>query len=884
MNEQLPPIWIRKFFTWFCREELHDTVEDDLITLYSRKRRHMSALKANTWYFFTVLTFLQPFALKQIQNNHLNPIDMFYNNLKIGVRFMKKHITYSAINVLGLAMGLSAVTLISLFIIDELSYDKFHVQGENIVRLTYKLETPNSNRQGAKLPFPTKEVLTSGYPEVIDVVRFYHWSGDTPLLAYGDQKHTEEGIYFSEPDVFKVFDFDLIKGNPTTALANPRSIVITEKMAAKYFGYEDPMGKVMRYKNENDLVVTGVLKDVPENSHITFDFLLPIELQRQRWLEWGQGQSTYDLEKDWNWAATWVYALIHTNTELTTFESELQAIARDHLNTDEQGGFSIEVQPLYDIHLKSDKSAEASANGNLTQLYSFGAIAALILFIACVNFINLSSAQAGKRLNEVGLRKVMGAKKGQLIAQFFAEALLLVSISALLALALAYTSLPYFNNFTAKSLSISLYDQPFFMLLIAIVFGVALLSGLRPSLAAIRVQAIEGIGNKFGFIQSKQRFNRAMVIVQFVICNLMIIGILVVNNQLDFLQNKDLGFDKEQMLVLRHGRNLSGPQFDAFKNKMAAIPSVQNINRGYVAGTRAYTNTFKIVNDANTDTYSLGIKWIGEGFTDMYGLDVVAGRNFDENSKTDLKSGILVNESAIKALGWSIDESIGNELSFLPGGASQPEKIRVIGVLADANFESLYDPILPSVFRRTESSVGSEVTLKLVDSGNLSNSLDQIEAVWASVIPEWPFEFSFLDDQIESQYIKEERLTSAIQYFTILAIFIACMGLFGLASFDAQQRTKEIGIRKVLGASMRSIFMLISKRFLWLIGLALLLSTPVGYYLFDLWLQDFAYRVEIGPVVFLSAAIISLIITIVAVGGQSLKAASRHPSDTLRYE
>ncbi|MEL7005321.1 MAG: FtsX-like permease family protein, partial [Bacteroidota bacterium] len=668
------------------------------------------------------------------------------------------------------------------------------------------------------------------------------------------------------------------------ALSDPRSIVITEKMATKYFGDNDPIGKVMRYKNEDDLVVTGVIKDIPENSHLSFDFLLPIELQRQRWLGWGQGQSTYDIEKDWNWAAAWVYTLIHPGTDLTLFEDKLQAIANEHLNTDEQGGFSIEVQPLFDIHLKSNKSAEASANGNMIQLYSFGAIAVLILFIACVNFINLSSAQAGKRLNEVGLRKVMGARRAQLISQFFAEALILVSISATLALGLAYASLPYFNAFTAKTLSISLYDQPFFIMLFAVMFGVALLSGLRPSLAAVRVKAIQGIGNKFGFVQSKLRFNRAMVIVQFVICNLMIIGILVVNDQLDFLQNKDLGFDKEQMLILRHGRNLSGPQFEAFRNKLDAIPSVQNINRGYIAGTRAYTNTFKIVNDANADTYSLGIKWIGEGFTNIYGLEVIAGRNFDESSQTDIKSAILINEAAMKALGWSRDESIGNELSFLPGGASQPEKIRIIGVLADANFESLYDPVMPSVFRRTESSVGSEVSLKLASSGDLTNTLDQIETVWKSVIPEWPFEFSFLDDQIQSQYVKEERLTSAIQYFTILAIFIACLGLFGLTSFDAQQRTKEIGIRKVLGASIQSIFVLINKRFLWLIGFSLLLSVPTGYYLFNLWLQDFAYRIEIGPTVFLTAAIISLIITFIAVGMQSLKAASRDPSETLRYE
>lgn len=655
-------------------------------------------------------------------------------------------------------------------------------------------------------------------------------------------------------------------------------------MASKYFGDADPIGKVMTYKNEDDLTVTGVLRDIPSNSHIHFDFLLPIELQRQRWLGWGQGGSTYDLEKDWNWAAAWVYTLVHPNTDQNSFELKLQKIADEFLNTDDNKGFSIEVQSLYDIHLNSDKSAEAGVNGNVTQLYSFGAIALLILFIACMNFINLTSTQSSRRLGEVGLRKVMGARKTQLVTQFFAEALLLVVISVAMALILAFVSLPYFNSFTGKFLTIGAFDKPIFFILIIVIIGVTLISGLRPSLAAIKTQTVHGLGSKFSLIQPTQRFNRVMVIGQFLICNLMIIGVLSVNDQLKFLQNKDLGFDKDQMLILRHGRNLSGPQFRAFKNEVLSISGVHNINRGYVAGTSSSTNTFKIVDQPGEDTYSLGMKWVGDGFIDMYGLEIVAGRNFDEGSQVDLKSGILINEAAAESLGWTLEESIGRELSFIPGGSKKPENVRIIGILANANFESLYDPVLPSVFRRTESSVGSEVSLKLAGTGSLLQTLEQVESSWKSVLPEWPFEFSFLDDQIAARYIKEEQLNNAIQYFAILAIFIASLGLFGLASYDVQQRTKEIGVRKVLGASVKAIFLLVSRRFIWLIGVSLLLSTPLGYYLIELWLQGFAYRIEIGPSVFISAAIISLITTLMAITGQSLKAANCNPSETLRYE
>ncbi len=879
MKHQTPPHWMMKFFRWFCREELCEAVEGDLLALYIERRGRMSAFRASTWYFINVITFIQPFAIRK---GRLSPVSntssMFINHLKIGFRLMAKRLTYSSINVLGLAIGLSAVILIALYIKDELSYDRFHSKGSDIVRVTYRLETPNATRTGAKLPFPIKEVLKSDYPEVTKVARFYHWGGDTPLLSRGSEKHTEDGLYFAENDVFDVFDFELVSGNRSTLLTDPRSIVLTEKLAAKYFGDQDPIGEVVRYKNEDNLVVTGVLKDVPDNSHITFDALLPIELQRQRWMGWGK--YTYDLEKDWNWAAAWVYVQLPSAVDRPVFEEKLQAIADEYINSEEQDGFSLEIQSLFDIHLRSDKSAEPRANGNLTQVYGFGIVAALILFIACINFVNLTSAQANERLKEVGLRKIMGAGKTHLVTQFITEALILVTIASLIALILAIISLPFFNQFMEKSLRISIDDLPFLALLIAIAFGVALLSGLRPSLAVIRINAAQ----RFNLMKSKQRFSKSMVIAQFIVCNLLFTGILVVKSQLDFLQNKDLGFDKELVLILRHGKNLSFDQEAVFVNELAAIPAVQRMHRGYTAGTKGFTNTFKIVGSDDDDTYSLGIKWIGEGFTEMFDLNIIAGRNFNDSIASDLESGILINASTAETLGWSVEESIGQKLSFLPGGASEPQVINVIGVIADANFESLYDPVLPSVFRRTSSSVGGEVSIRLASGQDLLTTLDKIETVWDSVIPEWPFEFTFLDEQIQTQYVKEERLSSAIRYFTILAILIACSGLFGLASFAVQQRTKEIGVRKVLGASISSIFALVSRHFIILIGVSFLLSIPMGYLLFTRWLDDFAYRIEIGPGVFLIAGITSMIMVIIAVGSQSLQAANRDPVETLRYE
>lgn len=876
MKQQEPPGWILQFFQWFCREDLYEAVCGDLIVHYQQRSCRMSRFQNNSLFFLQVLTFFQPFAWRKLSSTNNRTI-MFMNHFKVGLRLIKRNPVYSAINILGLAIGLSAVMLIALFIHQEFSFDRFHSQGEDIVRFTYRLETPNATREGAKLPFPMKTVLEADYPEVRQVARFYNWGGDTPLLSYEDNKHTEEGIFFAENEVFQVFDFDFIAGSPETALIDVKSILLTESLALKYFGHEDPMGKVMTYKNEDNLIVTGVLKDLPANSHISFDALLPIELQRQRWMGWGQ--YTYDLEKDWNWAGAWVYGLISEQTDLDQFEQKLQAIANEHLNSEEQKGFSIQVQPLFDIHLKSDKNAEPGTNGNQTLVYAFAVVACLILLIACINFINLTAAQANQRFKEINIRKVMGAGGSNLIIQFLVESMILVIIASIGAWLLSYLILPFFNDFMGSSLRIGIEQFWLIISVFLLTFSVAALSGLRPSLAIAR----QKVAQEMSSVRSRGLFNRLLIVGQFAICNVLIIGIFVIEAQLDFLRHKDLGFDQDQMLVLRHGRNLSQDQFEVFQNEINALPNVKNLHRGYVAGTSAYTNTFQPVGESQ-DSYSLGIKWIGEGFTDMFDLEIVEGRLINAESIADIKQSILINESAAAALGWTLSESIGKQLNFMPGGASQPEVVRVVGVMADANFESLYDPVLPSVFRMPQSPVGSPVSLKLSHDENLFQTLDQIETAWNLAIPAWPFEFSFLDQNIQDHYVKEENLSGAIRYFAILAVVIACSGLFGLSMFSIQQKAKEIGVRKVLGATIRSIFILLSGRFMRLMIAAFLIAVPAGVYLSSTWLEEFAYRINLEPKVFLLSGIISLMMVLLAVGTQSLKAAISDPVDTLRYE
>ena len=882
---KLPPKWAMRFFRWFCRKDLADAVEGDLLELYQRKAAQYGRWRANLFFTWHALSFFQPFAFKRQHEQYaqLNPVHMFFNALKIGYRFLSKHKTYTTINVLGLAMGISAFVLMGLFVVDELSYDKFHSDGERIVRIGYHMETPSASRKVARLPFPMKAELLNKYPEVEQVARFYHSSFDLAVLAYGDRKYTEADIYFGEPDIFEVFDFDLKRGNPATALSDPRSIVLSQEMANKYFGDEDPIGKVMRYKNEDDLVVTGILEDIPENSHIRFDFLCPIDLQRQRWMGWGQ--FTYDLELDWNWAGAWVYATLSPGTPLEAFTEKIQAIADEHFNQDNKALFTLVVQPLWDIHLKSDMSNEASTGGNITQVYVFASVAVLILLIACINFINLSTAQATRRTREIGLRKVMGAQRKQLLLQFMAESVMVVLTAVLIAMVLVGLTLPVFNDFTNKSLDFThLGDVTLIPILVLVILLIAVISGGYPAMQITHINPVQGLKSGFSSVGSRRRFNKGLVVGQLVVSNLLIIGVLVVKDQLSFIKNKDLGFDKEHVLVIEHGKNISKEQYELFHNGLSANPIVKGVSQGYVAGTRAFTNTFEQVGDDKEQSFVLGIKAISSDFKDVYGLEMARGRNFDKGilSDTDQKN-VLINQTAAEALGWELGESIGKQLTYLAGGNTQKDTVTVVGVMKDANFESLYNPVMPSVFRFIDNG---DISIKLEGTNllALNESIKSIGATWDEVVPNLPFEYKFLEQEIDKQYVKEERLGKAIQYFGLLAVFIACLGLFGLIAFSTQQRTREIGVRKVLGASARSILTLLTRNFLIMVGISLLISVPVGYYLADLWLRDFTFSVGISPLIFVLAGLLSVLIALLSIGGQSMRAANMNPVKTLRHE
>ena len=809
---------------------------------------------------------------------------MFRNYLKIAYRNLVRSRSYAAINIFGLAIGLAAFIVMTTYVRHELSYDRFHQKSDRIFRIGYQYVANGTSTEVAKSAFPLKPMLLSEYPEVEQVVRFYENRQDATTLKYEDNHFTEESILFVDPEVFQVFDFELEEGDPNTALSKMNSIVMTRKVARKYFGNDDPMGKVIEYKNDDLLKVTGILKEVPGNSHLTFDILVPMELQRQRWIR-GNGNNGYDFEQDWKWSGSWMYVLLKTPEAIHSFNAKFYEEGKDFFGRNSRVEYHHSGMPLTDIHLHSDMAGEFQANGNERQIYGFGVVAILILVIACINFVNLSTARSARRAKEVGLRKVMGALKPQLVGQFIAESVLIALVAMLIAVFLVEAMLPFFNRFMDKSLEIPYAEQPWIVLIyLAGVLCIGIIAGLYPAFYLSRFQPVKTLkGHTSSGTAGNNRMRKVLVTSQFLVSNLLIIGILVVQSQLDYIQRKDLGFNKDQVLILKHGNKLED-DFDLFNKRIKTSPFVTAANLGYVAGTRDWTQSFRIEGQVREEAKSIGIKHVGFDFKEMFGLELVEGRYFSREMFKDSRSAVLLNEKAVERFGWTNEEALNKRISYVGGSDNKTLfECKVIGVLADAHLESLYKPIRPSVFK---FALWGDISIKLNVSNieEIRTALSDIETVWNDMSPQWPFEYEFLDDVIADQYIKEERLSQTVQYFAFLAVFVACLGLFGLASFTVQERTKEIGVRKVLGASTNSILVLVSKNFLVLIGLSFLISIPLGLYLGNSWLQEFEYRTTIGPIIFLVSGLTSLFIAALAVAGQSMKAARSNPIKTLRYE
>ncbi|MFC2165043.1 ABC transporter permease [Acidobacteriota bacterium] len=806
---------------------------------------------------------------------------MLKNYIKIALRNIRKQKGYSLINILGLAIGMASCLLILLYVQDELSYDRYHDKADRIYRVAGSYRMGGRGFQTATVGAPTAKALIDDFSEVENAVRFR--DRGSYIVQYGDDSFKERQIVFADPSFFSIFTIPLLKGDPFTALSNPNSLVLNQNTAEKYFGQEDPMGKTLRLDDRDDYKVTGVFDRIPSNSHFHFDILLSMpSLKESKELIW--------LNNNFN-----TYILLSEGADPKALEAKFPEMLKkymgpqiklltgkswDEMDTEDMNA-EFYLQALTDIHFHSDLLAELEPNSDIKYVYIFSAIALFVLLIAAINFMNLSTARAAGRSKEVGIRKVLGSYRLQLVKQFLTESTILSLISLTGAGLLVRLVLPLFNGLSGKEFSLSdMANGVMIMAVIAITLLIGLMAGSYPAffISAFRpANVLKGklkTGVKTGPLRS------GLVIFQFAASVILIIGTLVVFNQLRYIQNKKLGFDKDQVLILNNAYLLKA-QAAVFKDEMLDHPQfLSGTISGFLPTPSHRSSTAVFPEGKFNDEHATSFQvWdVDHDYIQTLGMDIVEGRDFSREFSTDSEAAII-NEAAAKQFGW--DSAVGKRLSRFGSQQGAHVTYTVIGVVKDFHFESLRTTIGPLMMFLGENN---DLIAFRVNTENISASIGLMRKKWRSFLPNQPFEYTFMDDQFDSMYHEEQRIGQIFSVFAGLAIFIGCLGLFGLSAFTAEQRTKEIGIRKVLGATIPNILRLLLREFVIHIGIANLIAWPVAYLVMTRWLKDYAYRISPGIWLFLVAGMGTLAIAILTVSFQAIKAAVSDPAKSLRYE
>ena len=803
---------------------------------------------------------------------------MLKNYLKIAFRNIVKNRTFSLINISGLSLGLACCILISLYVINELSYDKYNNKVDKIFRVKYSLKLNGITYNEASIPFPAAGVLKSDYPEVENAVRLYKNTEPT-LIRYNDNKYLEEKFFFADKSIFNIFDFKFIDGNPESAFNDPASVVITKSTAEKYFGNENPLNKILKYENNSVLKVTGIIEDVSSTSHFSFDFIAPLDFQLNAW------ESTNSLngrEKQWFWTGSWTYLLLKSATSYKELNTKFPTFVKKYFPDRIKGGITLGLQPLKDIHLYSNLENEIKPNSSVIYIYIFSVIAFFVLLIACMNFINLTTAKSLKRIKEVGIRKTLGATKTSLLYQMFIETAISVLISLLFAFGLVELFLPQFNNITGVKSGLFLIgfsDWTFFVL--TILFIVTLLSGIYPAFFISKFNPASSIKGAYQVKPSKNYLRKAVVVAQFSISIALMIGVLIIVQQLKYIQNKKLGFDKKDIVCIKAHSEVTS-KFETFKEDLLQNPSIKSVSTtSNIPGEGFYTYRFVPEGKTIEKPVVLPLLNVDYDFLKTLSIKVILGRNFSKEYPSDGSTAFLVNQEALKELGWEKDP-LGKRISLFAAGTNEIEKSgKVIGVIDDVIYESLHQAVKPIVL-----TLGGYTESYLVkySNGNENGVINYLQQRWNDFASDWPIEYSFLESNLTKNYKSENNLQTIVNYFTLFAFFITCFGLFGLASFTAEQRTKEIGIRKVLGATISNIVLMLSSEFLILVAVANIVAWPIAYYIMSKWLEYFAYKTNLSIGVFLIAGFLVLIIALLTVSFQAIKAATANPVRSLRYE
>lgn len=799
---------------------------------------------------------------------------MLKNLVKIAFRNIVKDKSYSAINIFGLTIGITCSLFLLMYILDELSFDRYHTNAENIYRVVSNIKEPDNAFTWAVAQSPLAEELRDNYPEVLNAVRFFG-TGRT-LYKNGDKQFYEEKFYLADSTIFDMFTYPMLHGDATTALDNSFSIVLTEEVAIKYFGSaEAALGQSLQNPKKEELKVTGVIKNVPLNSHFRFDGLISRSTVPGYNTGWGGfGVSTY--------------IQLPAGYDLSKMYASFDKIIKEKVNPIfDQFGITIkyELQRIPDIHLHSKIQDEAEAGGDISYIYIFAAVAGFMLVIACINYMNLATARSANRSKEVGIRKVMGSQRPQLMLQFITESFVITCIALVISMLLIYILLPGFNTLSNKELPFSYILQPSVLLsLVAIVVLVGIVGGSYPAFYLSGFNPVSVLKGKVAAKGGSVFFRKFLVVTQFAISIFMLISTLIVFDQLQYIRNKDLGFDKARVVRLDLDEDEMRAKAPVLVERLRQIPNVVSIGRSNTSPGQGISKIIMKVEDEAGNMDDRGVDFFAADydFIKTMGMTIVQGRDFSRDITSDTTYAVLVNEAMVKRMGWK--NPLGKKFVLGGGGPDQkPIEKLVIGVVKDFHQNSLYDAIEPLLIL-FDKNLG--YIFVRTSGDDVRKVMASVESGWKEVLPNYSFEYQFLDQDYNSQYKADEKRSQIFTAFSTLTVVIACLGLLGLSAFTTEQRTKEIGVRKIVGASVNSLVVLVSREFFILVGLGMIIAFPAAWYFTENWLENFAYRIELKGewATFVLSAILAFVITALTVGYYVIRAARSNPVKSLRDE
>jgi putative ABC transport system permease protein len=863
----------RKFLKWMSGyHERHSVIEDfeeTFVEIWDSE----GGSKAKRWYWWNTLKSVVGYLRIAI----FWRLIMLKNHLKIAYRNFVRHKLYSFINVFGLAIGISICLIISLWVLRELSYDRLHKKADRIYRVERELFRDNAYSRWPITGGYYRRALVEDYPEIVNAVRF--WRREYAIRDQNNDIHRQE-MFAVDNSIFEIFDFRLVEGDERTALKEPKTVVLTRKMAARYFGTGDAVGQSLPFEwqgEQVDFKITGILEEVPENSHVHFNMLISMANYKE---------DPYD---SWRGNNLYTYVMVAENTSIQDLEEKLKVFVTQRLEP-HYGDLLLDGRnihevlkmhlfPINDIHLHPSPNWEVEPGGDISSVYIFSCIAVLILIIACLNFVNLSTARASKRAKEVSLRKTVGAEKRQLRVQFLQESVLLAFVSLVLALIMSSLFIQAYNGIFAENLSLSAFLQPYHMFFIAgatLVVGV--LAGLYPAFYLTRFEPVQVLKGGPYSGSGKSVFRRNLVVVQFSISIMLMVGVITVYKQMSYIRSRSLGFDKENVVILPVRSERVAQNYEAFRNELIQNPRILSASASSeVPADSHYSNSY--VNRVGfEDPVSTILFTCDYDYVETYRMELLAGRTFSREFSTDVEGTIILNESAARRIGWTPEESIGQRLE----GAYEESASLVVGVVKNFHYKSLHREVEPMALLLYPGYI-RDISVR-IGRGDVGRTINFIRQRWERLFTGEQFEYSFLDSRIDRLYESEKKMQDLFLIFSALSILVACLGLLGLVSFTAELKTKEIGIRKVLGASTGHVIILLSKEFVKWILLANILAWPLAWFMMSKWLQNFAYRTQIGVIVFLSAGFAALAIAALTFIFQTVKTARAKPVNSIRYE